>query len=74
MAEGFRKRRYPLHFVSKLTDADAENAETQVWLKFAVNCGYVGLEDIAPIVDLSVEVGRMLGEMIAHPDKWCDRK
>lgn len=41
VAEGFRKRRYPNHFVSKLTDCDAEATETQVWLDFAFDCGYL---------------------------------
>ncbi len=41
IAEGWRKRRYPNVFVSKLTDADAEGAETRVWLEFAFRCGYL---------------------------------
>lgn len=71
IAEAYRKRRYPLHFVSKLTDSDAENSETQVWMKFAMDHGYVLWSDIKPILELSNEVGRMLGEMILHPEKWC---
>ena len=39
IAEAWRKRRYPAHFVSKLTDSDSEAAETQVWLDFALKCG-----------------------------------
>lgn len=69
-AEGYRKKRYPAHFVSKMTDADGENAETQVWLDHAIACGYVAPKDIAPIQALSEEVGRMLGDMIEHPDKY----
>jgi four helix bundle protein len=41
VAEGFRKRRYPNMFVSKMADADSEAAETQVWLDFACDCGYM---------------------------------
>ncbi len=41
LAEGFRKRQYPSMFVSKLADADAEATETQVWLDFARDCGYL---------------------------------
>lgn len=41
MAEGYRKRSYPKHFYSKLTDSDVENAETTVWLSFAFHCGYI---------------------------------
>ena len=73
-AEGYRKKRYPAHFVSKMTDADGENAETQVWLEHAVACGYVTDADIAPILEISEEVGRMLGDMIEHPDKYCGKR
>ena len=41
IAEAYRKRRYPKHFISKLSDADAENAETQVWLEYALRCNYI---------------------------------
>ena len=40
ISEGYRKRMYPLHFVSKMSDADMENSETQVWLDFALACEY----------------------------------
>ncbi len=69
-AEGYRKKRYPLHFISKMTDCDGENAETQVWLDHAVACAYVTQKDIAPIISLSEEVGRMLGDMIENPEKY----
>src|SRR5437588_7225010 len=45
IAEGFRKRRYPNHFVSKLTDYDAEATETQVWIDFAFDCGHLSREN-----------------------------
>ena len=41
IAEGYRKRRYPAHFILKLTDSDAENSETQVWIDFALSSGYI---------------------------------
>src|SRR5262245_23152132 len=44
LAEAWRKRRYPAHFTSKISDAEAEAAETQVWLEFAVDCGYIASE------------------------------
>lgn len=69
LAEGYRKKRYPLHFVSKRIDA--ENSETEVWLDHAVACGYADNNDIAPILSLSEEVGRLLGHMIDHPDTYC---
>src|SRR4030067_3271024 len=42
LVEAWRKRRYEASFLSKLNDAEAEGAETQVWLEFAVQCGYLG--------------------------------
>ncbi|WP_394367569.1 four helix bundle protein [Flavobacterium difficile] len=41
IAEAYRKREYPKHFHSKLTDSDAENSETQGWLEFAFKCEYI---------------------------------
>ena len=73
-AEGYRKKKYPAHLVSKMTDADGENAETQVWLDHAVACEYVTRTDIAPILAISEEVGRMLGDMIEHPEKCCAKR
>ncbi|MCC6840092.1 MAG: four helix bundle protein [Flavobacteriales bacterium] len=71
MAEAFRKRRYPLHFTSKLTDCDGENSETQTWLDFAVACEYVTREEVKDIYTLSEEVGNLLCAMINNPEKWC---
>lgn len=73
LAEAFRKRRYPLHFVSKLTDCDGENSETQTWLDFAVACEYVSQSEIDEIKALSEEVGNLLNAMINNPDKWCGK-
>jgi four helix bundle protein len=70
MAEGYRKRRYPLSFIAKMVDSDGENAETQVWLDHAVACEYVTGKDIAPILALSEEVGRLLADMIEDPGKY----
>ena len=70
IAEAYRKRRYPAHFVSKLTDSDGENSETQVWLDYIVACEYGTDEQVKEMYALSDEVGQMLGNMIEHPDKW----
>ncbi len=72
-AEGYRKTRYPAHFVAKMTDCDGENAETQCWLYHAVVCAYVSQADIQPILNLSQEVGRMLGYLIEHPETCCGK-
>ena len=71
IAEGFRKRRYPNMLVSKLTDCDGEATETQVWLDFALDCGYLSKERRDELTKNYEEVGRMLGSMIAHPEKFA---
>ena len=70
IAEGFRKRRYSRMFVSKLADSDGEASETQVWLEFARDCGYLSLSRYDELAAGYEEVGRMLGSMIAHPEKF----
>ena len=70
IAEGLRKRRYPNMFVSKLADVDGEASETQVWLDFARDCGYLGAESYKELTAGYEEVGKMLGAMIAHPEKF----
>ena len=71
IAEAYRKRRYPAHFISKLTDADAENSETQVWLDFALACQYLAQDKHNQLVSLSQEVGRLTAYMINNPAKFC---
>ena len=70
IAEGFRKRQYPNMFISKLADADGESTETQVWLDFARDCGYLSPERQVELTKGYAEVGRMLGSMIASPEKF----
>jgi four helix bundle protein len=72
IAEAYRKRKYPAHFVSKLTDADMENAETEVWLDFANDYKYMPEDKYQSIVLLNNEAGRLLGYMINHPDKFIN--
>lgn len=70
IAEAWRKRRYPNAFVSKLSDADSEAAETQVWLEFALKCGYL---DEKPYYDLDKACDYIMGKlvnMIVHPEQW----
>ena len=71
IAEGYRKRQYPNMFVSKLADADGEATETQVWLDFACDHGYLSKEQHDPMVGSYEELGRMLSGMIAHPEKFA---
>jgi four helix bundle protein len=70
IAEGYRKRQYPGMFASKLADADAEATETQVWLDFSKDCSYLTSEQHAALIGLYEEVGRMLGSMMAHPERF----
>jgi four helix bundle protein len=71
IAEAWRKRRYPAHFVSKLTDADGENAETQHWLNTAMACGYIDEPRHKQLMGCSAETGRLIGKMIQDADRWC---
>ena len=71
IAEAWAKRRYPKHFVSKLTDADGEQLETQHWLTTAYDCGYLSAEETRRLGELCLELGRMLGEMISKADQFC---
>jgi len=70
LAEGYRKRRYPNVLMNKLTDCDAEGAETQVWLDFAFDCGYLAKDKYQELLAGYEEVGRMLAEMMAKPEKF----
>jgi len=70
LAEGYRKRHYPNMFASKLADCDAEATETQVWLDFARDCGYLSQERHKEVAAGYDELGRMLGGMIANPEKF----
>jgi four helix bundle protein len=67
LREAWAKRRYEAHFVSKLTDCDGENSETDSSLDFAKDCGYITDAEHAEATDLCAQVGRMLGAMIANP-------
>src|SRR4030081_1477040 len=70
LREAWAKRRYEAHFVSKLTDADGENGETETWLDFAGDCGYLLKDDHALFAEKCHEVGAMLGRMISDPSSF----
>ena len=69
-AEAFRQRKYPAHFLSKLSDSDEENAETSVWLDFAFACKYISDLEYKALESDQEEVGRLLGDIIKNPDKY----
>jgi hypothetical protein len=70
LREAWAKRRYEAHFISKLTDCDGENAETETSLDFARECGYLSTEIHADLVGRNREVGKMLGSMIRNPQPF----
>jgi four helix bundle protein len=71
IAEAWGKRRYEKHFISKLTDADAEQLETQHWLGIAVSCGYLSTLQEEDIRNQLREIGRMLNGMITKAHLFC---
>ncbi len=71
LAEGWAKRRYPAHFVSKLTDSDGELNETRHWLARAHAYGYLAPQRFGELERACDQIGRMLGKMIAQPDSFC---
>jgi four helix bundle protein len=70
LAEAWRKRRYEAAFVSKLNDCEGEAAETQVWIQFAVKCGYLERMDAKNLYSEYDSILGMLVSMIHHPKPW----
>jgi len=70
LAEAWRKRRYEAALVSKLSDAETEAAETQVWLEFAVKCGYMDSDAARPLYQAYDDSLRTIVGMINHPETW----
>ena len=71
IAEAWAKRRYEKHFISKLTDADGEQMETQHWLESALDFGYASPGQVAPLLAQCAEIGKMLGGIIAKAELFC---
>jgi len=70
IAEAWRKRRYAAAFVSKLSDAESEAAETQTWIRFAVECGYLTKEMGEKLNQHYDHVIGKIVNMIRNPDPW----
>lgn len=70
ISEAYRKRLYPKHFKSKLTDSDAENSEAQTWLEFALACNYISKDVFEDYTNESIEIGRLINYMILNPNKF----
>lgn len=73
IAEAYRKRRYPKHFTSKITDSDGEASETVVWINFSFDCGYINIEQKENLLKRYNEVGKMLGGMANNPQKFLPK-
>lgn len=73
IAEAWAKRKYEKHFVSKLTDADGEQLETQHWIEVAVDSGYICSEMAAELLDQYAAIGRMLHAMIVKAPTFCSK-
>lgn len=70
IAEAYAKRRYPKHFISKLTDSDGENLETQVWLEFSRKCNYIDAEKFESLFEQTVQVAKLIHYMVNNPRKF----
>jgi four helix bundle protein len=71
ICEAWAKRRYEKHFVSKLTDADGEQQETQHWIESAHDCGYLTRAVADSLCSELSEIGRMLNSMMGKSDLFC---
>jgi four helix bundle protein len=74
IAESWGKRRYEKHFISKLTDADGEQLETQHWIEVALDCGYISNEVAANFLKQYTSIGNMLNSMILKSASFCKPK
>ena len=73
IAEAWAKRRYEKHFISKLTDADGEQQETQHWIEVAGDCGYLSIEQVNDMLNRYADLGRMLYTMMNKAEYFCSQ-
>lgn len=71
ITEAWAKRRYEKHFISKLTDSDGEQMETQHWIETALECEYIDQKTSAQLTEKCLEIGRMLNSMMDKADMFC---
>ena len=71
IAEAWAKRRYEKHFVSKLTDADGEQRETQHWVEVSLDCRYITKDQASKLLSDLSDVGRMLNSMMQKSSSLC---
>ena len=70
IAEAYRKKRYPAHFIVKVSDSDTENSETNVWIDFSLACKYISIEKYGSMTFRNEEIGKLLNHMINNPEKY----
>lgn len=70
LAEAYRKKRYPAHFILKTTDSDSENSETSVWFDFAFAFKYITQEKYEQLILRNESIGKLLNHMINNPEKY----
>ena len=71
IAEVWGKRKYEKHFVSKLTDADAEQLETQHWIETALDCSYISNEVSDNLLEQCSSIGKILNSMMNKSASFC---
>ncbi len=74
LREAWAKRRYESHFVSKLTDCDGENSETDSSLDFARDCGYLTAQQHSDLTSACAQIGSMIGAMLRNPSPFLTRR
>lgn len=70
IVEAYRKRRYPKHFISKLSDADGENTETTMWIDFAHRFGYIDSKTLDNLKERCISIGKLLHFMMNNPGRF----
>lgn len=70
LQEAWAKRRYKAHFISKLTDCDGENRETDTCLDFSKDCAYISEQEHKEMTAECIEIGKIIGSMILNPEKF----
>ena len=73
IAEAWGKRKYEMHFISKLTDADSEQLETQHWIEVSEECNYINSETSKYLLQKNESIGKMLQSMIDKSDSFCKK-
>ncbi len=74
LAEAWRKRRYEAAFIAKLNDCEAEAAETQTWVEFAVKCDYMEVEVGRRLYGTYNQVLAGLVSMVNNPEPWLIKR